>query len=81
MPRFLRCFFTVIYLQVLGIAVVRLLLWVTGNLNGSNLSIGAMLFGRALGVSWAIYEGEFIDHCRYVKASHRIHKNPDETRR
>lgn len=79
MPRFLRCFFAVIYLQFLGIAFVGLLLWITGNLNGGNLSIGAMLFGGALGVSWAIYEGEFLDHRRYLKASHHIHQNPNGT--
>lgn len=77
MPRFLRCLFTVVYLQGLGIAVVGLLLWITGNLNGGNLSIGAMLFGSALGVSWGIYEGAFLDHRRYVKATHHILGNPD----
>lgn len=76
MPRFLRCFFSVLYLQFLGIAAIGALLWITGTPSGSTISIGAMLFGSALGVSWAVYKGEFTDHRRYVKESHWIHQSP-----
>ena len=77
MRQFLRCFFSVFYCQFLGLALVGALLWVTGTPSGSSLSVGAMLFGSALGVSLAIYDGQFIDHRQYVKQSHWIHQNDD----
>lgn len=80
MPRFLRCFFSVLYLQFLGIAVIGSLLWIAGTPSGSTLSIWAMLLGSSLGVSWAVYAGEFIDHRRYVKESHWIHQSPERTK-